>query len=64
MGFPIADPAGQRRPLAFDRSALVASQTRSLPMTVNHRRWHFWVWLILGPLIVIGLIASRKGMVP
>jgi hypothetical protein len=27
-------------------------------MTRNHRRWHYRLWLILGPLLVAGLIAG------
>jgi hypothetical protein len=27
-------------------------------MTRLHRRWHLWLWLILGPLILTGLILS------
>jgi hypothetical protein len=24
-------------------------------MTVGHRRWHFRLWLLLGPLMLLGL---------
>jgi hypothetical protein len=27
-------------------------------MTRNHRRWHAWLWLILGLLIVAGFVAG------
>jgi hypothetical protein len=27
-------------------------------MTYAHRRWHAWVWLLLGPLIWAGLVAA------
>ena len=27
-------------------------------MTRNHRRWHAWVWLLLGPLIVAGFVVG------
>jgi hypothetical protein len=30
-------------------------------MTVRHRSWHFWVWAVLGPALVIGLIVSRQS---
>jgi hypothetical protein len=33
-------------------------------MTVRHRRWHFWIWLALGPAIAIGVIISWKGITP
>lgn len=32
-----------------------------------HRRWHLWLWLIFGPLIVLGLLLSvvqRQEMLP
>ena len=25
-------------------------------MTCNHRRWHAWVWLVLGPFIALGFV--------
>ena len=25
-------------------------------MTLNHRRWHVWVWVILAPLLVTGFV--------
>jgi hypothetical protein len=27
-------------------------------VTRNHRRWHFWLWLVLGPLLVAGFVAG------
>jgi hypothetical protein len=27
-------------------------------MTLRHRHWHLWMWLVLGPVVVIGLIIS------
>lgn len=27
-------------------------------MTRNHRRWHAWVWLVLGPLIAVGFVVG------
>lgn len=33
-------------------------------MTVRHRRWHYWMWLVLGPVVLIGLIISWKGITP
>jgi hypothetical protein len=27
-------------------------------MTRNHRRWHAWVWLVLGPLLVGGFVVG------
>lgn len=36
-------------------------------MTRSHRRWHLLAWLVLAPLIVVGLIValwSRVGGVP
>jgi hypothetical protein len=27
-------------------------------MTRQHRRWHLWMWLVLGPLALAGLILS------
>jgi hypothetical protein len=27
-------------------------------MTRNHRRWHAWFWLILGPLLVAGFVVG------
>lgn len=27
-------------------------------MTLRHRRWHFWMWLLLGPAIAVGLVLS------
>jgi hypothetical protein len=36
-------------------------------MTRNHRRWHAWVWLLLGPFIalgfVVGLLARPRPVV-
>jgi len=25
-------------------------------MTRNHRRWHAWAWLVLGPLLAVGFV--------
>jgi hypothetical protein len=25
-------------------------------MTRNHRRWHAWVWLVLGPLLAVSFV--------
>jgi hypothetical protein len=33
-------------------------------MTVRHRRWHYWLWLVLGTATVVGLSVSWKGMAP
>jgi hypothetical protein len=27
-------------------------------MTYNHRRWHAWAWLVLGPFLVAGFVVS------
>ena len=27
-------------------------------MTHNHRCWHAWVWLVLGPFIVLGFVVG------
>jgi hypothetical protein len=27
-------------------------------MTRSHRLWHLWLWLVLGPLVLAGLILS------
>lgn len=27
-------------------------------MTCNHRRWHAWVWLVLGPFIALGFVVG------
>jgi hypothetical protein len=27
-------------------------------MTRSHRLWHAWLWLILGPLLVAGVVAG------
>ena len=27
-------------------------------MTRNHRRWHAWVWFILGPFIALGFVVG------
>jgi hypothetical protein len=27
-------------------------------MTRSQRRWHLWIWLVLGPLVVDGLVLS------
>jgi hypothetical protein len=27
-------------------------------MTRNHRRWHAWTWLVLGPLIALGFVVG------
>ncbi len=27
-------------------------------MTRSHRRWHLWLWLVLGPVVLAGLILS------
>ena len=27
-------------------------------MTRNHRRWHAWVWLVLGPFLALGLVVG------
>lgn len=27
-------------------------------MTRNHRRWHAWLWLVLGPLLVMGFVVG------
>ena len=27
-------------------------------MTRLHRRWHLWLWLVLSPLILVGLVVS------
>ena len=28
------------------------------PVTYRHRAWHAWAWMIVGPLIVLGLAAG------
>jgi hypothetical protein len=30
-------------------------------MTRNHRRWHAWIWLILGPLLAIGFAVGLRA---
>ena len=27
-------------------------------MTHNHRRWHAWAWLVLGPLLAVGFVVG------
>lgn len=27
-------------------------------MTLRHRRWHFWIWLLLAPALGVGLLLS------
>ena len=27
-------------------------------MTYSHRRWHAWLWLLLGPLVWAGFLAG------
>jgi len=27
-------------------------------VTRNHRRWHAWVWLVLGPFIALGFVVG------
>ena len=27
-------------------------------MTRSHRNWHFWIWLVIGPMLVTGLAAG------
>jgi hypothetical protein len=27
-------------------------------MTRSHRNWHFWMWLVIAPLLVAGLTAG------
>jgi hypothetical protein len=27
-------------------------------MTRNHRRWHAWAWLVLGPFTVLGFVVG------
>jgi hypothetical protein len=27
-------------------------------MTRSHRRWHAWLWLVLGPVLVAGFVAA------
>jgi hypothetical protein len=27
-------------------------------VTRNHRRWHAWVWLVLGPVIALGFVVG------
>jgi hypothetical protein len=27
-------------------------------MTRNHRHWHFWLWVVLTPLMAAGLVAA------
>jgi hypothetical protein len=33
-------------------------------MTVRHRRWHLWIWVVLTPIIVGGLTVGCKGITP
>lgn len=33
-------------------------------MTRSQRRWHTWLWLALGPLIVIGLLTALSARPP
>jgi hypothetical protein len=36
-------------------------------MTRSHRRWHFWLWVVLGPLIVLAFLISvllRQEVLP
>jgi hypothetical protein len=34
------------------------SPGRRKSMTRAHRRWHAWLWLVLGPLLAAGFIAG------
>jgi hypothetical protein len=27
-------------------------------VTRNHRRWHAWAWLVLGPLLALGFVVG------
>jgi hypothetical protein len=27
-------------------------------MTLRHRRWHFWLWLLLAPVLAVALVLS------
>ena len=27
-------------------------------MTHNHRRWHAWLWLLMGPLVMAGFVVG------
>jgi hypothetical protein len=27
-------------------------------VTRNHRRWHAWVWLVLGPFLALGFVVG------
>ncbi len=29
-------------------------------MTRTHRRWHAWLWLVIGPLVLLGVILAVK----
>lgn len=33
-------------------------------MTRSQRRWHIWLWLALGPLIVVGLLTALSARPP
>lgn len=33
-------------------------------MTRSQRRWHVYVWIVLGPLIALGLVAALSARVP
>jgi hypothetical protein len=27
-------------------------------MTRNHRQWHAWLWLVLGPILLLGFVVG------
>jgi len=33
-------------------------------MTRSQRRWHSWLWLVLGPLTVVGLLLALSARPP
>src|SRR5262249_6709237 len=57
--FPAAHPAGDGRAVAADGDEMDhGPQVRRSPVTRNHRRWHAWVWLVLGPVIDLGFVVG------
>src|SRR5262249_51208223 len=57
--FPPAHPARHGRPVAAAGEKVDARATREGPdMTRHHRRWHLWLWLLLTPILAVGLAAA------
>ena len=57
--FGVADPAGHGCAVATAGGEVAAGPARGgTLMTRDHRRWHLWLWLLLGPLVAAGLVTA------